>query len=499
MTDLAVHPARAGLCLVLLALMFRVPTVASRPLWYDEAFAVLFSSKGLPAMLTGTVNSDVHPLLYYALLSAWMRMLGESPQAVRGLSVVLGLGIVLMGYGIGRRLLSPTQALASGVLLACLPFQVHYAQEGRMYALLAFLLLGATLAYVLGVQRRRLAPWLLFALLAAASLYTHNLAVLYLVSLAMTAVFLRSRRAILLTLGASLLAILLFSPWLALVPGQLRFIGKGYWINVPGPADVVRTTLLYVGGLPVPEAFLPLLLFFVLLVLAFALLRTLRAAHARLPGWKVGGWLLYMSAAPVVLMYLVSQWFPIYLDRAMLPSGAMLALWLAWAFGQPEGSRLLRRTAALCLVGAVVLGLWGFYTYRGFPYAPFAAINQAIAAGRAEGEVVLHTNKLTAIPAAYEDPALEAHYLSDPPGSGSDTLAPATQRTLGLIAEAEAIQAAGEAPGVWLVVFRREIDEYRAQGDRTHPAISDLEARYDLASESMYGDVLVQHYTAKPR
>ena len=67
------------LAMLLLAFLLRVLNLNGRALWYDEAFAVLFSEKGLNAMLYGTLTpaggaaADVHPLLYYTSLDGWMR------------------------------------------------------------------------------------------------------------------------------------------------------------------------------------------------------------------------------------------------------------------------------------------------------------------------------------------------------------------------------------------------------------------------------------------
>ncbi|MCJ7811132.1 MAG: hypothetical protein MUP62_02910, partial [Dehalococcoidia bacterium] len=63
--------SRPWVGILFLGLAARLPGLQSRPLWYDEAFAVLFSSKGPAAMLRGTlaveggVAADVHPILYY--------------------------------------------------------------------------------------------------------------------------------------------------------------------------------------------------------------------------------------------------------------------------------------------------------------------------------------------------------------------------------------------------------------------------------------------------
>src|SRR5919109_2433509 len=83
--------------ILLLALGVRMIGIVSRPIWYDEAFAILFSEKGLSAMLHGTLaptgagSADIHPLGYYTILWLWMKVFGESLIATRLLSVLAGL------------------------------------------------------------------------------------------------------------------------------------------------------------------------------------------------------------------------------------------------------------------------------------------------------------------------------------------------------------------------------------------------------------------------
>jgi hypothetical protein len=65
----------ALLLIIIVAVALRLVAISTRPIWYDEAFAVLFAGKGLQAMLAGTLTqvggsaADVHPLAYYLLLN----------------------------------------------------------------------------------------------------------------------------------------------------------------------------------------------------------------------------------------------------------------------------------------------------------------------------------------------------------------------------------------------------------------------------------------------
>ena len=81
----------------------------SRPLWYDEAFAVLFSAEGPRAMSYGTlvvdqgIAADVHPLGYYTLLWAWQAVAGGKPARGPGAFSRPGAGAGLFGIPTGSK------------------------------------------------------------------------------------------------------------------------------------------------------------------------------------------------------------------------------------------------------------------------------------------------------------------------------------------------------------------------------------------------------------
>lgn len=441
------------------------------------------------------VAADIHPLGYYTLLWLWGNAFGASPVAIRSLSVLLGLGIVALGYLLALRLFGKNVAVISGWLLAFSPFQVHYAQEARMYALLALILLAATLSYWQCLQGQRLWSWIVFSVLAAAAMYVHNLAALYLVCLALTPIFLRRWRDLGKTVLFSLVAVVLYLPWLVRVPSQLARVNWAYWIPRPELIELVRTLLVFSSGLPLPDWGLPFALFLAILIMIAAMWATILALRVAKSAGRRAAWLMGLAGGPVLLMYLVSQLQPVYLDRAMLPAGVMFVIWLAWTVEESTLPSNARRGVLLAIGLAFVLGLTSFYIYRGFPYAPFDQVNTVLQEELSEDEVVLHSNKITLIPAVYDDSSIDHRYLADPPGSGSDTLAPATQEVLGLLAYEDAEQAIGDAAGVWFIIFPREIDDYVAHGFEEHPTLTWLQTEFTLDDLSSYGDLDVYHFT----
>jgi hypothetical protein len=193
-------------------------------------------------------------------------------------------------------------------------------------------------------------------------------------------------------------------------------------------------------------------------------------------------------------MFAVSQARPVYLDRALLPSAAALALAAGWVLAAPQAQSFAKVMVAIAFLGGAALGLYGLYSYRGFPYAPFSELNDVLRSASSTGEVILHTNKLSALPAWYYGPDLPHRYLADPPGSRTDTLARPTQVALGFLAQENIQTAVAGSSGVWLVFFQREREEYASQGIDELPSVTWLQDHYFAGQELRFLDLRVLHF-----
>ena len=207
------------------------------------------------------------------------------------------------------------------------------------------------------------------------------------------------------------------------------------------------------------------------------------------------GLLLYLALAPVALMFLVSQFQPVYIDRAMVGSAVMYVCALSWALTQSGLPRFVLAPALAVMAVAAVGGLVSHYTYTGFPNSDFRALDAYLRSVAEPDDVILHSNKLSFLPAHYYDRTLPQSFLADPPGSGSDTLALPTQRTLGLFAVPDPASAVGESRRVWFVIYDRAVEEYRAQGETDHPHMAWLKARFTLARQESFDDLTVYEFT----
>jgi 4-amino-4-deoxy-L-arabinose transferase-like glycosyltransferase len=492
------------LLILLLALAVRLIAINTRILWYDEAFAVLFSETGLDKMLYGTLTpvngaaADVHPLAYYTALNGWMRIAGQSPAAVRLFSVLLGLATIGVVFLVARELFDDARiGLGAAFVTALMPFHVQYSQEVRMYALLGLLLMLTTWCFLVAIKTGKLAAWIGFGILAGVSMYAQQLAAFYLAALGLIPFLMRRRDLIVRTILASLLAVLIYLPWLINLPSQLGKVSV-YWIAKPSfPSLLLAVWALLFVEL---EVIAPIALFVSILSLSliviFLLLRTSqtnRMKRTERQGLWIALWLVF---APLILMWLVSQIRPVFLIRGLQASALMLYVGVAWLLLDNRVPRLFRGLIALVWIASCLVGLYYLFTWNTFPRPRFdLAWKQITSQSVTQTTRVVHANKITMLPMVYyarqaRSTAPEQRYIRDVEGSGEDTLGLPTQQSLGLLADQCIAQAAGGADQVWFVIFKQQVAELGGSS----PDMQWLDAHYRHLSEIPVNDLLLVLY-----
>lgn len=495
-----------------LALALRLINLGGRPLWYDEAFSLLFGERSPGAMLAGTLTpvdgaaAEEHPLFYYFILHGWMALWGYAPGAARLLSALLGTATTVASYLLGRRLFGQNAGLAAAIITALAPFHVYYSQEARMYALLGLAAVMTAFFLVRAWADGGWPNWVAFAVLGAATLYAHNLGALFIAALGLWVLYAwwRARRLVHLRplLLSHLFMALLFAPWLLVLPGQFGKVGGGaYWVTRPGLTEQLQTLFIFhfaYDNQALPAWLLPLALLFSLLIPALLALELAR----RRPAPAAKGFphpyalLLFLTLGPPLLAFLISQARPIYVVRALLPSALIYYVLVGGVLIAGRAPRALKWGIWLPALAIAAASLFNHYTYTGFPRAPF---DQAAAFLRAEGgsAAIVHSNKLTFLPTYYRDRTLPQSFIADEPGSPGDTLANPTQQALGIAETADLETAIGEQERVYLVLFKQAREEFAASG-REHPHLEWIHTYYLPAGIHDFGDLLIYEFEAPP-
>ncbi len=170
--------------------------IAGRSLWFDEASSWWMATRFGGIELLDRCAANVHPPLYYLLLAGWTAIWGDSPFALRLLSVLAGLGTVIGGAlltaevaagptGVNADMPGPpararqpgarSLGLAAAALLATNTGQLTWSQEIRMYAPCACATVVSGWLLLRGLNRGQSeGVWGLAALSAACLPYLHN-------------------------------------------------------------------------------------------------------------------------------------------------------------------------------------------------------------------------------------------------------------------------------------------------------------------------------------
>jgi mannosyltransferase len=224
------------IALLLLAMAYRMVNLTAQSIWVDEGFTWFLTQQ--PDLLA-VLKTDVHPPLYFALVTLWVQVAGTSELSLRYLSVLPSVLCLAMMVPLAHEIwrlrpqATPTRAttfaLIAMALMAIADMDIYIAQEARAYTLhvlLAMISVWGMLRWHRTTQQRFALIWLISSVLL---LYTQYFGAWLLVAQGMVAVlFWRGKTRI---VGIAILCAvgILFLPWaiLIIVPYQLQTIG-GY-------------------------------------------------------------------------------------------------------------------------------------------------------------------------------------------------------------------------------------------------------------------------------
>ena len=267
-------------------------------------------------------RGDGHPPLYFWFMHGWLK-LGSSEFWMRFPSTIFFTMTVPVVYVMGRTISTPRAGVYAAFLFATAPFLIHYAQEARSYAMLAFFgsvalmstalilarydagrpeFIGAGLRDLCsGRARHRKTErasairgdliWLAYILSVVAAMLTHNTAVLlpvvtsliFLVAIGVAPGF--KRRHALNFAIAHLLVALLYRWYLPHLLEGVERIRRSFYVKSVNVQMVDRAFHAVYGNEYVPLVFLALLCLSVGALVAWHRTRQWRWMAFALIGW----------------------------------------------------------------------------------------------------------------------------------------------------------------------------------------------------------------------
>lgn len=356
--------------IVVLAAITRFYGLTQTAIWCDEGSSLLMSQYSSLALTWFHSAHDVHPPLYYLLLHAWMNLFGNGIFSIRAMSAIPGVATVGLAVWLMSLIGTRRAAILGGVLLAMLPIAVRYSQEVRMYALMGFWLMGATIALVYWVQRPERHRYLvIYALLMTASFYTHYFTGLCVLSHWFYLAVLRLRgpeKHTLITRPAwwltNVAIVLMYAPWIPSLVDQLTHIPQ---LKVGGDVGWIPPVDIY--SLPSAiwqfftlkdgrDQFWPLYVALPLVMAGVALIVALRDRSR----YQFQVLVVAYTFLPLLVIFAVSFATPLLVERYLMFAAIGLPLILAFAIDQLE--RRWRYVAIALLVAVLGVEMDGLKT-----------------------------------------------------------------------------------------------------------------------------------------
>lgn len=347
----------ALLLIVLLAFIVRVYHLDFQSLWRDEMDAIRFSMDSPRTLLSNFTRAGWNGPLYYLLLRPWLIVAGDSEFSLRFFSLLWGVLAVPLTYALGRRWCTAAPATIASLLMALSPYLVWYSQEGKMYALLLFLVLLSMYLYHRALERGDFWSWGAHVLVTSLGLYVHVLAALVVPLQALLFILWWPRyrirwRGWLASMAALTLPYLPLAAWE--VPTFLAGFATGHKY-MPLPIMLNTMFLAFSQGLWPVHHWIAMSAFGFLLLSGIIL-----TARSDQPGeGRTTATLLLWFLLPVLGVYLISLRVPLFLDRYLIWTAP--AFYLLAAHGVMEIARRTRFLTTVLLLVIVVINLRGLW------------------------------------------------------------------------------------------------------------------------------------------
>ena len=448
--------------LTMLGALLRLFQIGTPSLWLDELFSVFLARRDFAMILAGT-SQDTMPPLYYFLLHAALQC-GTDETAARAVSFLFSTATIVMLYIVARRWFDERVAFVAALMLALNPFHVLFAQEARMYALLAFLVLAAFFFFQRAWQLDRMQDWGLFGGLMTLAFYTHNLAFLNLFAvdvfaLTQLTIWRKQWRGLLV---AHLFIAGAFLPWLAILIQQVTRVQSSFWGTMPSVFNLLTVEYLLLFSNVLPIWSVPIALFVALAILVLAIwaaVRRIRHNGADAPSLL---FILIIFGVPVLGLFALSFIRPMFVERTLLPASFGLYLLLAWTLARARPRALHLVLGAMIIVGMLV-ALPNYYFNPDMQKPPMRQAATTLVSQFHSTDGVAHTSDSSALAFEYYAPQLQNQFLAGDPDYSNETTRGRSGRIAGLEPVELNVIVSGHAR-LWLVVaLDHNIDHQKSQ------------------------------------
>jgi 4-amino-4-deoxy-L-arabinose transferase-like glycosyltransferase len=345
--------------ILLCAVVLRVYNLTAISLWHDEAFSALLIKYPWHEMFY-RIGLDVHPPAYYVALRLWAYIFGHSLWALRGFSVLFGVGTVYATYLFVKAAFKKQDvALGAALLVAINPFQIQYVTEARMYTFGTFLIIMSAYLLLKAFETHGKKYWAGFIIATSLAMYTHYYLFFSILAIGLFSLYYAYKnyrtdfKRWKYLIGSYVIVLLLYVPWLKTFMFQFSQVQENYWIPKINRWSVWVTNYRMVTGAGADSS---KMFVQILLVLAgiFSLLLIYRIIKREHTEYK---WLVLLGLlVPFAGALLLSLKQSIYLDRYFLFAALFYTIALAIFIFEIRSLKIRYFLLAI----AIIISLWNW-------------------------------------------------------------------------------------------------------------------------------------------
>lgn len=439
---------------VFFGFIIRIYDIVGSSIWHDEGYT-MWLLKYNPIEIIERTARDVHPPGYYLLAKPWVMIFGSSEFSIRFLSVIFSVGIIYLVFKIVEKLLSDKAAFWAATLVAFSPFMVRFAQEARMYGVVAFFTTLGTYCLVRFLKEKNNKLLIPYAISMAVAIYTQYYAffvimVHWLIVALVTPGFFTFRwgESFKKKFGlfdykwwiAGLTPVILYLPWFPVAYKQVTRVSGSYWIkpewiNLRTIPNNLTQFVFYthLDGSGYEQIIGKIFYWLVALMLIGGGLVLLYKKDLRR---KTALFLLY-GYVPMILVFTLSKLrTPIYQDRYFPFSAvAILALW-------GIGISIIKNKHLRIALGtvAIIVLILGNLQMHSTTSHKMEALYDAVKKEMRPGDIVLSGELYTFLDGAYYFGDGNISLISDPVDGYGETSLFYDQQDKYVVSEQEAIE-----------------------------------------------------------
>lgn len=359
---------------LIVGLVARLYKMISSSIWHDEGYTMWLLRFDYAGIIERAIR-DVHPPGYYFLAKPWVTVFGDSIFSIRFFSLIFSLGIIYLVYKIITEVWGEKAAFWASLFVALSPFMVRFAQEARMYGVVAFFTTLATYFLVRMIKTKDVRWLWVYAPAMLLGFYTQYYAFFVVISHWIILSFytkgfwrfnwVESFKQKSGVFGwpwwlANVLLLVGYAPWFPIAYKQVTRISGDYWIKPEWitartiPGNVLHfMTYTHFDAVYYWNAFLGKSVYWLIVLLVmFGGLYIYKNKSNR----RVASSLFVFGFLPMVLVFTVSKIAsPIYQDR-YFPFSAV-AIFAIWGVLVSEvKNKSLKITLISVIVGTLLIG-----------------------------------------------------------------------------------------------------------------------------------------------